>query len=137
MPSSTEITEAGWRRLDVARFVDHAGPVWHRATDAGVQYGLRVAEHHGNRSGFAHGGVLTFLLDTALGLTSSGAREGRTQATLGLDVQFLAPVRIGDFLIAEARVVKATRSIMFLQGSLRVEDRVCAVAQGTWKVLGE
>lgn len=126
---------AGWQALDAAEFVDLIGPVWRRAADEGVQYGLLVAEKHGNRSRFAHGGVLATLLDTALGLTSSEAQEGRRQATINLDVQFLAPVRVAEFLIAECRVVKATRSIMFLHGTLRVDDRICAVAQGTWKIL--
>ena len=48
-----------------------------------------------------HGGVLTTLLDTALGLASSDAQGGHQQATIGLNVQFLAPVRVGDFITVE------------------------------------
>jgi uncharacterized protein (TIGR00369 family) len=104
-------------------------------TDEGVLYGLRIEPKHGDGSGFAHGGILAMLLDTALGLTSSDAQGGRRQATINLGVQFIAPVRVGEFLIAECRFVKTTRSVMFLRGTLHVEDRVCAIAQGAWKIL--
>jgi len=126
--------QAGWQTLDVCDFVDLVGPVWWRSTKKGAQYGLIVADKHSNRSGLAHGGVFTSLLDTALGLTAH-VQKDRRQATISLDVQFLAPARIGEFLIAEGRIVKSTRSIIFMQGTLCVGHRVCAIAQGTWKVL--
>jgi uncharacterized protein (TIGR00369 family) len=126
--------QAGWHVVDLSGFVNLIGPVWQQRTDEGVLYGLLVAEKHSNRSGFAHGGVLATLLDTALGLTSSHTQQ-RKQATINLDVQFVAPVQVGKFLIAECRVVRATRTLIFLQGILRAGEQVCAVAQGTWKIL--
>ncbi|MGY2046840.1 PaaI family thioesterase [Methylobacterium sp. JK268] len=127
---------AGWETVDLSEFMDLVGPVWQRDGEGGILYGLLVAEKHRNRNGVAHGGVMATLLDMALGRTASEAQGGRRQATIGLDVQFLAPVRVGDFLVAECRVVRATRAILFMHGTLRVGDEVCAVAQGTWKVLG-
>ena len=124
----------GWQAVDAAAFVDLVGPVLRRSSDNGLQFGLLIEDKHSNRSGFAHGGVITALLDVALGLTAKTV-EQRKQATLSLSVQFLAPVRVGEFLIAECSVVKRTRSIMFMQGSFRVDDRICATAQGAWKIL--
>ncbi|WP_018263846.1 PaaI family thioesterase [Methylobacterium sp. WSM2598] len=127
---------AGWERVDLSEFMDLIGPIWQRPGGTGLLYGLLTAEKHRNRNGVVHGGVMATLLDMALGRTSAQAQGGRKQATINLDVQFLAPVRAGEFLVAECRVVRATRAIMFMHGSLSVEDRVCAVAQGTWKILG-
>jgi uncharacterized protein (TIGR00369 family) len=132
---SFDPAEAGWQAIDAAAFVDLIGPIWRRRTPDGTLYGLVVTDKHGNRSGFAHGGVLTTLLDTALGLTSSDAQSGHKQATISLNVQFLAPVQLGDFIIVECQVVKATRTLMFMQGTLRARENVCALAQGTWKIL--
>ncbi|MFH6786898.1 MULTISPECIES: PaaI family thioesterase [Methylobacterium] len=127
---------AGWEIVAMSEFIDLIGPVWQRPSEAGTLYGLLIAGKHRNRNGVVHGGVMATLLDMALGRASAEAQGGRRQATINLDLQFLAPVEVGEFLVAECRVVRATRSILFMQGHLRVEDRVCAVAQGVWKVLG-
>jgi uncharacterized protein (TIGR00369 family) len=126
----------GWETFEHSDFIVLVGPVWRRVRDGRTVYGMATTQKHANRNGVAHGGVVMTLLDMALGRTSSDAHGGGRQATIGLDVQFLAPVRVGDFLVAECRVVRATRAILFMHGTLRVGDEVCAVAQGTWKVLG-
>ncbi|GJD51951.1 hypothetical protein OPKNFCMD_4710 [Methylobacterium crusticola] len=136
MTASFDPAASGWETVDHSDFMELVGPVWQRTTDAGVLYGLATSAKHRNRNGVVHGGLLTTLLDMALGRTSSAGQGGRKQATISLDVQFLAPVQIGDFLVAECRVVQATRTIMFMHGSLRVGERTCAVAQGVWKILG-
>jgi uncharacterized protein (TIGR00369 family) len=126
--------QEGWRQLEVAKFLDLIGPVWWRSTREGTQYGLLIEDKHGNRSGFVHGGVLATLLDSALGMAAD-VEKNRIRATISLDIQYLAPVRIGDFVVAECRVVRSTRSIVFMHGTLSVGDQVCAMAQGTWKIL--
>ncbi|BCM86944.1 PaaI family thioesterase [Methylobacterium indicum] len=127
---------SGWEVIAMSEFIDLIGPVWQRESAAGPLYGLLIAEKHRNRNGVVHGGVMATLLDMALGRTASDAQGGRRQATINLDLQFLEPVQVGEFLVAECRVVRPTRSILFMQGHLRVEDRVCAAAQGVWKILG-
>src|SRR5579872_1072289 len=112
--------KAGWQVLKAAQFVELLGPVWWRSAGEETQLGLLVADKHSNRSGFAHGGVVTSLLDTALGWTARGEKKDRKQATINLNVQFVTPVRIGEFAIADCRVVKTTRSVVFMQGTLRV-----------------
>lgn len=126
---------AGWEAFDHSEFLSLVGPVWRRVRDGRTAYGLLVETKHGNRNGVAHGGVITTMLDMALGRTSSAAQGGRPQATISLDVQFLGPVRIGDFAEIEAVIVRQTRSLLFLRGELRVGDEVRGTAQGIWKIL--
>ncbi len=127
---------AGWEVIAMSEFIDLIGPVWQREGEAGPLYGLLIAGKHRNRNGVVHGGVMATLLDMALGRVAAEAQGGRRQATINLDLQFLESVQVGEFLVAECRVVRATRSILFMQGHLRVGDRVCAAAQGVWKILG-
>jgi uncharacterized protein (TIGR00369 family) len=136
MPSSFDPAADGWEAFDHSEFLSLVGPVWRRVREEGTAYGLLVESKHGNRNGVAHGGVVTTMLDVGLGRTSSAAHGGRPQSTISLDVQFLGPVRIGDFAAVEAEVVRQTRSIVFLRGELRVCDEVRATAQGIWKILG-
>jgi uncharacterized protein (TIGR00369 family) len=125
---------AGWQKVKAGTFLETIGPIWHRRDQDRTLCGLVVTERHTNRGGFAHGGVLTTLLDSALGLASAAAQGGQ-QATIGLNVQFLAPVRVGEFITVECEVVKATRTLMFMRGTLRAGENICATAQGTWKIL--
>jgi uncharacterized protein (TIGR00369 family) len=125
---------AGWEILDLPGFVRLIGPVWQRRTDGRVAYGLAVTEKHGNRVGIAHGGVLTTMLDTALGLNAAEEQGGQRQATTTLDTQFLAPVRCGEFMVVETEVLARTKTVLFVHGRLSVGSRLCAVAEGTWKM---
>ena len=135
MTTSFDPAAAGWQKVDAGAFVEIIGPLWRRRDNDRALCGLVVTGKHGNRGCLAHGGVLTTLLDTALGLASSDAQGGHQQATIGLNVQFLAPVRVGDFITVECEVVKATRTLMFMQGTLRAGENICATTQGTWKIL--
>ena len=54
-----------------------------------------------------------------------------------LDVHFVDAVQIGEFVEAKCRVVRRTRSLIFMSGEIMVGDRVVATANGVWKTLGK
>ena len=80
-------------------------------------------ERHTNPAGIVHGGMLTTLLDHALSVIAWEANERKPCITVALDVQFLAPARPGDFVVAAGRIVRQTSSLVFMQGSLTVDGR--------------
>jgi acyl-coenzyme A thioesterase PaaI-like protein len=51
-------------------------------------------------------------------------------------VHFVGPVQIGEFVEAKCRVVRRTRSLVFMSAELVVSDRVMVTANGVWKTLG-
>jgi acyl-CoA thioesterase len=113
-----------WRYLGIE--VDAAGEGWVR---------LRVPVRDELRNGASapvHGGVLATLVDAAvggaLGTYGTAAAGGVDQATLDLNVTFIAAAR-GDVLLAEGRILRRGRSIAF--GETRVTDTV-----GTLVALG-
>src|SRR5436190_16693869 len=66
---------------------------------------------HANPMGTVHGGVLSTLADSAMGMAyAAQLADGETFATLELKINFLRPVWQGR-LIARARVVQAGRTI--------------------------
>ena len=95
---------------------------------------LTLQEHHTNRRGVAHGGVVGAVLDSALGqaVVSSIPPEAWC-ATVSLSVQFVKGPRIGETIRATGEVVRRGRRVAFAQGEARNEEgEVLATAQGVW-----
>jgi len=120
-----------WRYLGVQ--VDDAGEGWVR---------LRVPVGDGLRNAAGapvHGGVLSALVDMAvggaLGTTHDNAAGGVGQATLDLNVSFLAAAGDGD-IVAEGRLLRRGRSVAF--GEARITDgagKLVAVGRATYMLL--
>jgi acyl-CoA thioesterase len=64
---------------------------------------LTVKEEHSNSQGISHGGMTAALVDTVMGIAIFTLN--RRVVTLEMNLNYLAPVRAGDTLTAEARVV--------------------------------
>jgi uncharacterized protein (TIGR00369 family) len=104
-----------------------------RMADGEAVATLELAEHHCNKRGVAHGGVVSSLLDTALGaaVISTMPKEWWC-ATISLSIQFLGGVTSGK-LIATGRVIRRGRRVAFANGEIRDEaGRRIASAEGSW-----
>jgi uncharacterized protein (TIGR00369 family) len=71
-----------------------------------------------NQLGIVHGGLLATLADVAMGSAARHA-AGRAVMTLDMQVAFLNPGR--GTLLAEGRVVRPGRSVMFTEAEIRDE----------------
>lgn len=91
---------------------------------------LTPVEQHANHNGSVHGGVLSTLLDAAMGqAVREGLEDGRETATASLSVTFLAPGKIGEELVVDTEVLQRGGSLVMLIGYVRRPDGV-AVAHG-------
>lgn len=127
----------GWSRLEARGLIASVGPLWTKTLADGIAvYGFSVETRHLNRNGVMHGGALMTFADEALGLTAWRANGRKSQVTIQLDTHFVSAVQAGEFIEAQCRVVRRTRSLMFMAGELVVGRRVAATAHGVWKILG-
>src|SRR6516162_6832214 len=80
---------------------------------------LVLAPQHLNNIGMAHGGLTCTLLDIAMG---SAARRhvDLPVVTLDMQISFIAPGR--GVLLAEGRVLRAGRSVVFSEGEVRAQS---------------
>src|SRR5256714_12404371 len=101
------------------------------------RYGFLAEKKHHNRRGVVQGGMIMPLAVRSLGMTAWYANDKQPQATVHLDVHFVDAVQIGEFAEAKCRVVRRTRSLLFMSGEIIVGDRVVATANGVWKTLGK
>jgi acyl-coenzyme A thioesterase PaaI-like protein len=128
---------AGWEAYPAEGFVSLVGPFWMKKDGDSYRYAF-VAEHkHHNRRGVVQGGMIMTFADRSLGMTAWYANEKKPQATVHLDVHFIDAVQIGEFVEMKARVVRRTRSLIFMSGELTVGERTVATANGVWKSLGK
>ena len=92
-------------------------------------------------AGTLHGGVLTVLLDQTLGMASvcCDATEPSVTPTLDLRVDHLGVAPPGMDIFASARVYKATRKILFVEGCAYCESKENPIARatGSWVRVGD
>jgi len=97
---------------------------------------LPTSARHANMGGWIHGGVMSGLLDFALGAAVVGTlAEGEWCATQSLTTDFLRPGKPGDRLTARARVDRRGKLAAFPSGEVYGRDgEVLARATGVWAV---
>ena len=104
--------------------------------DGNAELSLDLLPHHFNPQGIVHGGVITSLADSAIGLAlRSRLRPGLTHRTAQLNVHFLAKGE-GNRLIGRGRAIHLGQRMGY--GEAEVVDRgerLLARATGTFIVL--
>lgn len=80
---------------------------------------LTIEPKHCGGPQVAHGGVLTSLLDTALGMEAvrHAVMQDRRTSTVEIKVNFMRPARVGTTLVTSTRVESKGRSLMVLSGT--------------------
>lgn len=140
---SDDVPEGFSPHFKKSRVTDPWEPLYSRILPAAVQIGLRLREEHCNSRGFVHGGVIATLADNAMGLTywqvtktgAEGNRElPRGAVTVSLNVDYAATANIGQWLQIEPRVIRAGRSMGFVDALITADGTVIARASATFRV---
>jgi len=93
---------------------------------AAGRYAVEVGPQHCNATGLMHGGAMATFLDAQAFVVVGDLMRERHTPTISLSVDFLAPPRPGEWLVAEVQLVKVTRTMIITQALARVGDRVMA-----------
>lgn len=107
-----------------------------RLGEKGVEVHLPTGPRHANKGGWVHGGVMSGLLDFALGAAVVATlEEGEWCATMSLTTDFLRPGRPGERLTARGRVERRGKLAAFPTGEVLGESgEVLARASGVWAI---
>src|ERR1041384_6895792 len=135
METATKLASLGWSKVEATGFIALVGPLWHRVVDDLHEYALPTEDKHHNRRGVVQGGVLMTFADRTCGMTGRFGSGSPSLATVQFDTQFVDAAKIGELLISKPRMVRATRTLLFMTTELTAENRCVAMASGVFKVM--
>jgi len=133
--AGAKLKSDGFGIVETTGFIHLIGPLWQRTVGDDLEFALVAQDKHHNRRGFVQGGVIMTFADRTCGMTARHVSGKHTMATIQLDVHFVESGKIGEILISRPRVVRATRSLIFVNTEVTVEKRCIAMASGVFKIL--
>ncbi|GIP52325.1 PaaI family thioesterase [Paenibacillus vini] len=95
------------------------------ADSSRVEIGLKAGDQHLNSMGIVHGGVLSSMMDQAMGTLVAAIRKGTQGVTTHLNVNFLSAMRKGE-LVASAFLLHESQRTMTLRAEVRNEEGTLA-----------
>ncbi len=123
---SAEGSEGVTEERKLSPFVELLGGKVEEWREGYVQMSLVLEPHHTNPNGVMHGGVITTMMDSALG-AAIGALRGQEasrspHATVEMNASFLSGARPGDRIVVEGRVLRLGKRVAFGEAEARRED---------------
>ena len=117
-------------------FMKHNGGILFRnISDTEYEFKTTINENHLNAIGITHGGFICSLIDAGAGTAVHRCAKQAPCVTVSLDLKFIATTKIGDEIVGFTKILKKTRSMVFLICHLKSKDKIIASASGIWKIL--
>jgi acyl-coenzyme A thioesterase PaaI-like protein len=133
--AAAKLKSDGWSIVETSGFLHLVGPLWQRVVNGEHEYALIAEDKHHNRRGLVQGGLLMTFADRTCGMTARYVSGRPTLATVQLDTHFVDSGKIGEILLSRPRVVRSTRSLIFVSTEVTAEKRCIAMASGVFKIL--
>ena len=117
-------------------FMKHNGGVLFRnISETEYEFKSTINQNHLNAAGITHGGYLSALVDAGAGTAAHRSAENAPCVTISLNLKFIGPSKIGDEIIGNVKILKKTKSLVFLFCELKCEDKIITSATGVWIIL--
>ena len=117
-------------------FMKHNGGVMFKTiSDTEYEFKSTIKENHLNAAGITHGGYLSALIDAGAGTAAHRSAENAPCVTISLDLKFIGASRIGDEIIGNVKILKKTKTLVFLFCELKCNNKTITSASGVWKIL--
>jgi acyl-coenzyme A thioesterase PaaI-like protein len=133
--AAAKLKSDGWTIVETSGFLHLVGPLWQRMVNGEHEYAIVAEDKHHNRRGLVQGGLLMTFADRTCGMTARYVSGRPTLATVQLDTHFVDSGKIGEILLSKPRVVRSTRSLIFVTTEVTAEKRCIAMASGVFKIL--
>jgi len=117
-------------------FMKHNGGIMFRnISETEYEFKTTINENHLNAAGITHGGFICSLVDAGAGTAAHRCAGQAPCVTISLDLKFIAATKIGDEIVGFTKILKKTKSMVFLICHLKSKDKIIASASGIWKII--
>ena len=117
-------------------FMKHNGGVMFRnISESEYEFKSVINENHLNAAGITHGGYLAALIDAGAGTAAHRSAQNAPCVTISLDLKYIGASKIGDEIIGHVKILKKTKTLVFLICELKCNDKIITSASGVWKIL--
>jgi len=117
-------------------FMKHNGGIMFKnISKTEYEFKSKIKENHLNNIGITHGGFICSLIDAGAGTAAYRSANNIPCVTVSLDVKFITATKLGDEILGFAKVLKKTKSMIFLICHLQSKNKIIASASGIWKIL--
>jgi len=117
-------------------FMKHLGGLeLKQISDSQYEFIVEVKEMHLNTGKIAHGGFLSTIVDTGMGTAAHRVAGDRRCVTINLDMKFISAGQLGDKLKGDVKILKKTKTLVFINCEISNDKEIVVSASGTWKVL--
>ncbi|WP_249435876.1 PaaI family thioesterase [Paenibacillus sp. Marseille-Q4541] len=95
---------------------------------------LQPEPHHLNLMGIVHGGVLSSLMDNAMGIAVMVRRPGESSVTSNLNVHFVKPAKNGPLTVTAKIVHETGRSLTTESRIVDRDQELVALGTGSFRI---
>ena len=117
-------------------FMKHLGGLDLKKVDeVNYEFTVKVKDIHLNTGKIAHGGFLSTIADTGMGTAAHRVAGDRRCVTINLDIKFISAGMLDDVLKGTVKILKKTKTLVFINCEVSNDKGLVISASGTWKIL--
>jgi uncharacterized protein (TIGR00369 family) len=117
-------------------FMKHLGGLeLKQISETQYEFIVEVKEIHLNTGKIAHGGFLSTIADTGMGTAAHRVAGDRRCVTINLNMKFISAGQLGDKLKGDVKILKKTKTLVFIHCEISNDKEIVVSASGTWKIL--
>ncbi len=117
-------------------FMKHNGGIlFKNVSETEYEFKSTINENHLNAAGITHGGYLSALVDAGAGTAAHRSAQNAPCVTISLDLKFIGASKLGDVINGYVKILKKTKTLVFLFCELKSDDKIITSASGVWKIL--
>ncbi len=119
-------------------FMKHnGGLLFKQISENEYEFKTIIKENHLNGIGITHGGYISSIIDSGGGTGAHRSANNSPCVTISLDIKFIGATKLNDEIIGFVKILKKTKSMVFLICHLKCSEKIIASASGVWKILNK
>jgi uncharacterized protein (TIGR00369 family) len=113
----------------------NGGVMFRNISNYEYEFKSTINKNHLNAAGITHGGYLSALIDAGAGSAAHRSADNAPCVTISLELKFIGASKEGDEITGRVKILKKTKTLVFLFCELSCNDKIIASASGIWKIL--